>query len=50
MTVRAIRQRLEQALLQNRSMRHERYAFELDGLVDDLTASMAQDRDEYILR
>ena len=48
MTVRAIRQRLEQALLRDSPMRDELYAFELEGLVDDLKASMAQDQDEYI--
>ena len=48
MTVRTIRQRLEQALLQDGPMRHELYAFELEGLLDHLKASMAQDRDEYI--
>ncbi len=48
MTARAIRQRLEQALLRDGPMRDELYAFELEGLVDDLKASMAQDRDEYI--
>ncbi len=48
MTARAIRQRLEQALLRDGPMRDALYAFELEGLVDDLKASMAQDRDEYI--
>ncbi len=48
MTVRAIRQRLEEALLRNGPMRDELYAFELEGLLDHLKASMAQDRDEYI--
>ncbi len=48
MTVRTITQRLEQALLRDGPMRGELYAFELEGLVDDLKASMAQDQDEYI--
>ncbi len=48
MTVRTIRQRLEQALLKDGPMRDERYAFEQEGLVDHLKASMAQDQDEYI--
>ena len=45
MTVRTIRQCLEQALLKDGPMRDELYAFELEGLLDDLKASMAQDRD-----
>ena len=48
MTVRTIRQCLEQALLKDGAMRDELYAFELEGLLDDLKASMAQDRDAYI--
>ena len=48
MTVRTITQRLEQALLRDGPMRDELYAFEVEGLVDDLKASMAQDQDEYI--
>ncbi len=48
MTVRTIRQRLEQALLRNGPMRDELYALELEGLLDDLKASMAHDQDEYI--
>lgn len=48
MTVHTITRRLEEALLRNGPMRDELYAFELEGLVDDLKASMAQDQDEYI--
>jgi len=48
MTVRTIRQCLEQALLKDGPMRDELYAFELEGLLDHLQASMAQDQDEYI--
>src|SRR3712207_9251660 len=48
MTVRVIRQRLEAALLKNGPMRLELYAFELEGLIDHLKASVTQDHDEYI--
>ncbi len=48
MTVRTIRQCLEQALLKDGPMRAELYAFELEGLLDNLKASMAQDQDEFI--
>lgn len=48
MTVRTIRRRLEQALLKGGPMRDDLYAFELEGLVDHLTASMAQDQDDSI--
>ena len=48
MTKKSIKKLLEQALLHDGEMREELYEYELEEMLDELKASMAQDKNEYI--
>ncbi len=48
MTGKQVAKQLEQALLRDGVMDHGLYLYELEELVEDLKASMADDQDDYI--
>ncbi|MDM8555898.1 hypothetical protein QUF75_14290 [Desulfococcaceae bacterium HSG7] len=48
MTIKNIKNLLEQALISDGEMRHELYEYELEDLLDELTVSLIEDKNEFI--